>query len=230
MKNISYWAYDNMIKARIIIVLVQTCLCLLCIYGGILLFAKDIILPEFLKHLGIALICFGTFFYPFRRAYYKIWKWSYVKQKTCDFALVFGYALTILTISNIDAEAAFYWQKNADYKVENIAFQQNTHISKDESVNTDMRTNLKHQYKKFILSQKNKAKEITKFEEFLLVTFGFLLIIASILLSCMVACNSGGPLGLLLLLGGMSLGVYMILLGTRGANPKKKNRYEKNTE
>lgn len=107
MKQISYWALLNPVKAQIIITVCQTLLAFLGIYSGIWLFAQDVFVPEPVFYAGLTLFFTALALYPIRRARHKFWKFNYGKQKLMDTLLVLSFLPMVITVSNHDAHAVW---------------------------------------------------------------------------------------------------------------------------
>lgn len=220
MKNISLWALTNPWKAQIIISVIQIILAFLAIYSGVWLFAHDIIIPNVFTKIGLGLGFVALFLYPIRRSKYKIWKMSFVKQKSMDALMLFAYMLVVISISNSDARSA--WNESVDdqfsqtivYKKDNVNPQANKKLNRQEK--RSIRKKVRKQFKQFVKKMKQKAKGDKKTGNKI---FGVVLLIAALMvlvafLACSVACSGANAAGLIILIGGwilaIVLGVHLI--------------------
>jgi predicted nucleic acid-binding protein len=101
MKRLSFWASTHVGITRMLIVVIRLLLIVLAFYIGIALYKMQIILPANTIYPIIFLILLlSIVIYPFpgKTSFSK--KWSYIKQKTCDFILPLGSFLFITTMVN----------------------------------------------------------------------------------------------------------------------------------
>jgi hypothetical protein len=234
MKKISYWARSHKWVARILIVVSFLLLNILGIITGKLLCDINTSLPDYV--LLIAAGIYGTFLisYPGKKGLS-----NYIKQKTCDFLL----AASVYTMF-------VYMGNNAlliyIHPVSNSAFA-NTSSAPADSVKKDYKpikefsASLKDAKGNFLKWRERKmflkyqVKEIKKDNSLstgakvLLIvlsvaaTLGLLYLVTA--LSCSLSCSGSDGLAALVLLGGLSLSIVLLIVLIRiilGVKKKKK--------
>lgn len=232
MKQLSYWALLNPVKAQIIIILCQLLLAALAFYSGLLLFREDVFVPKPVLYLGLALFLTGLALYPIRRARYKFWKYNYTRQKLMDAFLVLGFVLMAVTVTNNDAHAV--WRDTttgfeARQTMLESGRRMNAHDLKAKGWSfREMQQTLKSRYKSFLAKVRQApGEQMTEKGKVALVVFLMvLLMLALVVLACAVACSGGDGWGLVIWLGGWALVLIIGISTIRKIRGQRPNRYK----
>ena len=218
MKAISYWALLNPKKTWVILTMIHLALGGLTTYLGILLFIKGIAVPDAVFIAGATLFMIASFLYPVRRSKYKIWKWSYARQKTYDFSLIVGGLLMLLTVTNqgavismakVDHSAGFAMQVAMHQQApaaSELTFWEKIKISHIKKKIQEGFSDLVKQ-----IQVAESGKPIHGWLEFGIILLMIILIVGGGILSCGLGCSTGNGLWVLLYLG-------FIVLAILGAN------------
>ena len=224
MKRISYWALLNPWKSQSILILCHLMLAVVAIYGGVLLFAHDVLLPKTLIYVGEALFFILLLCYPIRRARYRFWKTSYVKQKAMDAGLVLSYLLMTVTLTNESAKIA--WHDTSD--VPTVRF-----IAMKETVAAAPKTNvlskkvLRQQFKSWVKNMKVKGETGDLVGEAIIVMLLLILLTFALLaLACTIACASSTTLSFFALVAFELFIVVLLIMGIKNALIKRKANYK----
>jgi hypothetical protein len=213
MKAISYWALLNPKKTWVILTVIHLALGGLTTYLGILLFLKGIAVPDAVFMAGVIIATIAWILYPVRRSKYKIWKWSYARQKTYDFGLIVGGLLMLLTITNQGAEIALAKVDQNRGLAMQVAMHQQVQVA--SKLTFWEKIKISHIKKKVQEGFTDLVKQIQVSESWMtwhdwlelgIITIMVLLILGGGLLACSLACNFGnGGLWLVLYAGFIAL-------------------------
>lgn len=234
MKQLSYWAYMNPVKSRIIIGLCQILLSGIAIYTGIWLFALDILIPMHIFYTGLTLFFIAFICYPIRRARYAFWKFHYGRQKIMDFLIVVSYMLMVTSAANFDAHAA--WNDySQEYRAEKIVLKNESSINVGEPGDPkpwtakEIRKDLKKKYKKYLSERRLKAQNNSDDEKKAvgMVLLTILLMLLVVILACGVACSTESVAAFFLIwLIGWALVLWLGISSVRRIKGKSKTKYE----
>ena len=229
MKKIAYWALLNPWKSQSILVLCHLMLAVVAIYGGVLLFAHDILLPKALIYVGEALFFVLLIGYPVRRARYRFWKTNYVKQKAMDAGFVLSYLLMAVTLTNESAKIV--WNDTSDTPTAGfIAMKENVRptVAAAPKANVLSKKAVRQQFKTWVMSM--KANAANDDGSSLKIIGTLLLMLAGIFLvaifSCSLICSEASALGYFLLFAGWGLILYFGIQGIRKILLKRKANYQ----
>ena len=228
LQNLSYWAYRHPRAARAII-LFANLLMAYCVWQfAVSLFAADIRIPEPLFYLGLALIVGGFVMYPLRRSRYRIWRWTYVRHKTADAALLLGYVLAAATLTNAYAFHVEKYPEAAEARV--IVNPENKIEQNTEWTWQGTRKQWKKQKREWRRSYREYLRERGKDRSLrakiwltvLLLISAFFIVLV---LGCHISCSGGNPLFLFIIVGALFILFLFIIWGTKNRVGTKKNRY-----
>ena len=228
MKKIAYWALLNPWKSQFILVLCHLMLAVVAIYGGVLLFAHDILLPKALIYVGEALFFVLLIGYPVRRARYRFWKTNYVKQKVMDAGFVLSYLLMAVTLTNESAKIV--WNDTSDTPtVGFIAMKENVHptIAAAPKANVLSKKAIRQQFKTWVKSMKAKGETGDLVGEAITVMLLLVLLtFAIVALACTIVCASSATLGFFALVAFELFIVILLIMGVKHAVIKRKANYK----
>jgi hypothetical protein len=216
MKTISYWALLNPKKTWVILTLIHLALGGLTTYLGIILFFNGITLPDTVFLAGVIIATIAWILYPVRRSKYKIWKWSYARQKTYDFGLIIGGLMMLLTITNQQSIMSMAKEDQSVGFAMQVAMHQQAPVARELTFWEKIK--ISHIKKKIQEGFANLVKEIkvaesgdpyTEWIIFGIVVLMILLVFAAGYLSCSLTCSSGNVLWTLL--GGLF--IVLVVLG-----------------
>jgi hypothetical protein len=216
MKTISYWALLNPKKTWVILTLIHLALGGLTTYLGIILFFNGITLPDTVFLAGVIIATIAWILYPVRRSKYKIWKWSYARQKTYDFGLIIGGLMMLLTITNQQSIMSMAKEDQSVGFAMQVAMHQQAPVA--SKLTFWEKIKISHIKKKIQEGFANLVKEIkvaesgdpyTEWIIFGIVVLMILLVFAAGYLSCSLTCSSGNVLWTLL--GGLF--IVLVVLG-----------------
>ncbi|HUR65019.1 MAG TPA: hypothetical protein VMZ03_01610 [Chitinophagaceae bacterium] len=235
MKELSLWAKEHVLSARIIIILSSFLLAALGIVTGLLLRDMQVSIP------ALALIFFsltfitGILFYPRKKTNRR--RIPYRRQKTCDTLLTGSVFLMILFLGNHPRQILNYSSPFVP------ASASHSSLPKDSSFKT---------YKTvaaFTASMKDKDGKLRKWKErkkmlkeqvraikhakepsdggkvalialSVLVALGLIYLVAA--LSCSISCGGSGALAVIVAIGGTALVVFLLVVVIRRILGKKK--------
>ena len=100
MKNLSFWAMNNPVKARMILALAHILGALNAVVLGILLYDAELGYSPWLMLILANVFFLAFFFYPRFKAVKGWFRYTYVRQKVHDFTLVFSAILAIALMVN----------------------------------------------------------------------------------------------------------------------------------
>ena len=229
MKKISYWAILNPWKSQSILVFCHLMLAVVAIYGGVLLFAHDILLPQALIYIGEALFFILLICYPIRRARYRFWKTNFARQKMMDAGFVLSYLLMAVTLTNENAN--FAWHDTSDAPtVGFIAMKENVRptVAAAPKTNVLSKKILRQQFKSWVTDMKANAKndDYTTSKIVGVVVAMLLATFLILVLACAVACSGSGGLAIFILLSGFTMILAIGITSIRGHVLRKKANYQ----
>ena len=229
MKRISYWALLNPWKSQSILILCHLLLAVLAIYGGVLLFAHDILLPKALIYVGEALFFVLLLCYPIRRARYRFWKTNYVKQKAMDAGFVLSYLLMAVTLTNESAKIA--WNDTSDTPTAGfIALRENVRpiVTVTPKTSALSKKVLRQQFKSWVTDMKANAKndDYTTSKIVGVVVAMLLATFLILVLACAIACSGSGGLAIFVLLSGFTMILAVGITSIRKHVLRKKANYQ----
>lgn len=223
MKRLSLWGYENPNKTIAIIAILQTVLSAIAIYMGVWLFAQDVLVPTWVYYIGLSLFFLGLILYPIRRAAHPFWKMSYKRQKTMDAVLLVSYMFTAVAVANNDAHLAWRTPDAAPSATPVAVKWENTEEAK--WYKKDFRKKVKQRFKAYVKAQKeNGASDGLKFFGIFLLTLLLMAVIT--VLACSIACSGAEAIGLVVLIGGWALAIYLAVVLVRKVKGKRKAKYE----
>jgi uncharacterized membrane protein YeaQ/YmgE (transglycosylase-associated protein family) len=197
MKRISFWAGTHVTIARLLIVIIRILLAVLAFYTGMKLNKMQIILPANAIYPATLLILLLTILaYPTRRKTSFSKKWTYVKQKTCDFILPLGSFLFITTMVNNADLVSSYSPAYGSEIIKNPTAQEILASGKTKESLTRIEKKIlkKEFYKQLkiyaaakITGDKAKSGEAWKIILAIIGAVGLLFLLAS--LACSLSCN-----------------------------------------
>ena len=111
MRKLSFWAKQNPWKARIILVIAHTAFLLLALFTGQNLSQSGVQLPAWPLYIFLSMTLLAIFFYPSKKDKTAANRLSfYVRQKTCDVAIMVSAFCTIITISSKDVSPVYSFE------------------------------------------------------------------------------------------------------------------------
>ena len=232
MKKLSFWALLNPMKAQFIILICQVLLGILTFYSGVWLFAQGIIIPISVAYFGMVLFFVALICYPIRRAKYRFWKTSFVKQKAMDATLVLSFVMMNIQISNNEALLACREPSPTLKAVKVVMHERPKSIVADPiETMTPYTWSIESLHKKL----KKELRTMKAYDESLFVTalkilgvilFMSMLFVAVLFLSCAIGCNIGnGILVNILLIGGTAAVLLGSIIWIRDIVLKRKDNY-----
>ena len=223
----SKWAQANPISARLIITFATIISVGIHYYGGLYLFAHDIIFPYPLAVFISLLSISGILLYPSRKSFKAGSSTNFRKRKMLDFVIFFCGALMVIFLANrraadvwSDPELAENIQEVQLDQLSTIHFASSVHPEKLEETPRslsprELRKQMKKQFKelrKLIKSELKDLKERRKKGErgtgekvlltILTVALAFGLGVLVVALACSVSCNGNETLGAVILIIG----------------------------
>ena len=213
MKKISLWGKRNPWKTRLIIVLLQLLLGGYAALGGIWLFAQGWALPGYLLSISISLFLLASFFYPDKRSRFRLFRYTYYRQKGLDLCLIVLSLLMVLSVSNHYTSASMV--QSEPYGVELTVHR--TQSKELKSERRSFREQLKQHRQKVkaevrALVGEMKAQKASGEQVFLIILtilLALVLLYGVAALSCSIACSGSDGLAILVFLLGLGLIVWM---------------------
>lgn len=218
MRQISLWAKNHVLYARLIITLIKMILIVLAIYVGFALFENDIILPGTIIYavFGIATL-FAALYYPKTK---KI-RFGYIKQKACDCIISVSSFMIVMTMVNNGDVVATQHPVYGSEAIEHPSKAQEILASlkfRDASTLTHkekriLRRELGRQLKTFLVAKakgdKEKADNSWKIILAVIVALGLLALL--IPLVCSLSCNGSDFLAILVAIAGVTAIVWLFI-------------------
>jgi len=225
----SKWAQANPISARLIITFATIISVGIHYYGGLYLFAQDIIFPYPLAVVFSLLSLTGILLYPSKKKFKAGSSSNFRKRKALDFVIFFCGALMVVFLAN--RRAADVWSDpelvlnteqldQSEEQISTIHLTSSVHPENLEEVPSslsprELRKQVKRQFKelrKLIKSELKDLKERRKKGErgtgekvlltILTVALAFGLGVLVVALACSVSCNGNETLGAVILIIG----------------------------
>lgn len=241
MKSISFWAKNNLVKARILIAFIQLFLITSGIFIGFTLFANDVFIHQFWEIALLTIIIITLVIYPTKKGS------NYYFKKACNLSLIYGIASLIIVYSNqlpiklgIDTLAEVPHQISKEYEAHLIVLKHKSDIVHSPTIEEDININKKPRAKKKDFKRKLKAEikkmKVGKKRIGLMVLFIVLLALFTLVLGygmafllCELSCSGTiGTTALLLSLFGLG-GIIGFGIGIAKINRERRriNREEK---
>lgn len=242
MKKISRWAKSNAWKARLIIIVSHILILLLAWFTGSEISGLSDTLPAYLKIVFVLVFIIAAFSYPIHRdrSIGKS-KYSYAKQKTCDFLLVlstFGMVTGIAasgeisfgSLSPLYASTPSAIHSNGDPTAAEILASLK-HRDKNSLTRAEKRilkTEFKKQLKIWTLAEISGNKEEGSKAGLIVLAIvgaiGLFFLVAS--LSCSLSCNGSDAAAIVVLLIGTAAIVLGLLAVLRSIQRKRTKKTE----
>ena len=242
MKIISHWAKSNPWKARLIIIVSHILIVLLAWFTGSEISGLSDILPVYLKIIFVFVFIIAAFSYPVQKdGSIGKSKYSYAKQKTCDFLLVlstFGMVtgiaasgeISFASLSPLYASTASAIHSNGDPTAAEILASLK-HRDKNSLTRAEKRilkTEFKRQLKIWTLAKISGNKEEGGKAGLVILAIvgavGLFYLVAA--LSCSLSCNGSDAAAVVVLLLGTAAIVLGLLAVLRSIKRKRKRTIE----
>lgn len=198
MKRISYWAKNNVVKARILIVIAEVMLFVFAVSLGILLMRIDVYLPLLIAIISFLLLIMAIIFYPSKEMRRKLRAKLYTRQKTCDISI--AVSVFMLVCFTINREKIIEWNVYTPLHGTYISFKE-----LKEGAPAKKTVSKKQARKELRALRKNLRKDKDAFTALYvaLVIIGSIgLFVLLAVLACSISCSGNDGLALLVLLVG----------------------------
>jgi len=224
MRNISCWARQNKVKARLTLIILKLLLACMAYFIGSNLSELNIILPELTGITAVFLFVLIAVIYPARHKSRLSKKLFYIKQKSCDYILAASsflmmifftnnrlYTLTdpapsfaiMPAVVNIDPPTAEEILKSLEHRDKKSLTRQEKRILKQE-----FKKQLKVYVKSKITGKKDEAAKALLIVLTIIGALGALYLVAA--LSCSLSCNGSDAAALAVAI----LGLVGVIWGT----------------
>ncbi len=212
MKSISYWALLHPRIVWILLILFHTCLALGAFELGIWLSMIGVGLSNSIYWSGMGLFLLSAVLYPVRRSRYKLFKWSYTKQKCLDLSLVLGGILMMTSMSNRVAWEGRSLFSDQEARVVQVAvYDPVPRVERSNGLSELIKKGFLPPITKWYRSQVEKRLQARTDQSGWLphpvwiIVLMVILLQGIVILSCAIGCSSAGAWALLPLIGGTTL-------------------------
>jgi len=222
MKLLSFWAKNNLYKARLLLILGQTLLVIIAFLMGAIFSSLPYFSPETFRFIGLSLFFIGLILYPIKNTRWTFLKHSYFRQKCMDGILIFSSLFLFFGLGQQLMEAPspelIGATQTKSWKAELVVHSRTTNISPKASKKATRkqkrleRKQLRKSLKKTIKKHKKGLSTGVKVLLILLtLLLSSVLIYGLLFLSCSLVC-SGMEVLAYIVLGGGSLSVVTLAL------------------
>lgn len=227
MKQISFWAHDHKVSARIAIILIYLLLNISGLFIGDILFSMDFVLPVWLLVLACMLTVTGTILYPLKKSKHLYLNY-YNRQKFADGLLVTATFIFIVFTGNQfnNAKENFIGRAFAINIIPDSSTEvsPNTSVDKKSLTKKQQRKSFKNWIKSIRKSYKNQDKSGKIIVIILVVIGAIALSYLMIGLGCSIACSGAEALGYIVgIIGvaGVIFGAVKLIQRITRGKPKK---------
>lgn len=218
MIQISFWAKNHKVAARLILAILHTLLFFCAVYVAILLDQINIHLHFTVPLTAAVLSIAAVLFYPSNRHNGKSFIQNYFRRKGCEVVFLCATLVCICFVFNKDTRVSYF----NTYQVLNGSF-----VTPESKVKETLkRTNelskktITKQFKELVKElKKSKTSSGGRIALIALVTLGGIgltLLLAA--LSCNLSCNGHGALSTLVLIGGLAVIIFLMVLAIKKIN------------
>ncbi len=242
MKQLSLWAKKNPRKARLIIIVSHILILLLAWFTGSEISGLSDRLPVYLKIIFVLVFIIAAFTYPIRKS---TPRYSYAKQKTCDFLLAlstFGMVMGIAASGDISfgslsplyasTPSAINNNKKdptAEQILASLKYRDKSSLTRAEKriLKAEFRKQLKIWTLAKVTGNKEEGDKAGLLILAIVAAVGLFFLVAS--LSCSLSCNGSDAAAIVVLLLGTAAIVLGLLAVIRSINKKKRQKTETKT-
>jgi hypothetical protein len=241
MKKLSYWAKQNIWKARLIIITAHLLLIVLAWFTGKKFLSIGIELPGFMLYLFLFVYLAAVFTYPsLKRTARNKYGAFYYKQKACDFMLAastFGMILVLAGNKNLPAQLfqplvgstvsiSTTENKTAAEILESLKYRDKSTLTRPEKriLKQEFKNQLKIYAAAKLSGNKKASGEAGLIILAIIAALGLLFLVAS--LSCSLSCNGSDGAAIAVVLLGTAAIVLGLVFVIRGINKRSRRKIE----
>lgn len=218
MKNLSFWAKNNRVKALLITIILHVLIGYFYFYFGAFLFSQKIVLPSVLIYVSASFFLMAYLFYPMKYVQKGFYKRTYFKEKQWQLVTMISAIIFLVFIGNHSTRVAFSPQNSQqEFSAQTIALDIKKEVKVKKRVRRKlirrligkMKRKLQKRIRRNVRKMEKVERGMTDFGKIVAIFFSILgaafLGVLVIVLSCNISCSGNEALGAMVLIGGFIL-------------------------